>query len=70
MRPVARKHWPQIAGRLRRIYTATSVEEAEWLLEELDDDWGSKYPAMIVTWRNSWDTFTGSSDLRRVGLCQ
>ncbi len=58
MRSVARKHWPQIAGRLKRVYNATSAEEAEWLLEELDDEWGQKYPAMIATWRNSWDTFT------------
>lgn len=58
MRSVARKHWPKIAARLKLIYHAASAEEAAVLLDELDDDWGDRYPAMIATWRNSWDVFT------------
>jgi putative transposase len=57
MRSVARKHWPAIAARLKLIYHATSAEEAATQLDELDDDWGDRYPAMIATWRRSWDVF-------------
>ena len=58
MRSVARKHWPAIAARLKLIYHATSAGEAAQLLDVLDDDWGDRYPAMIATWRHSWDVFT------------
>ncbi len=58
MRSVARKHWPAVAARLKQIYHATSAEEAAVLLDELEDDWGQKYPAMIATWRRSWEVFT------------
>ena len=58
MRSVARKHWPPVAARLKAIYHAASAEEAAQLLDTLDDDWGSRYPAMIATWRRSWDLFT------------
>ena len=57
MRSVARKHWPQIATRLKAIYHATSPEEAAHLLDDLEEDWGGRYPAMIATWRRSWDVF-------------
>lgn len=57
MKSVARKYWPKIAGELKKIYHACSAEEAARLLDDLDDAWGDKYPAMIATWRNSWDVF-------------
>jgi putative transposase len=58
MRSVARRHWPAVAARLKQIYHATSAEEAALLLDDLEDDWGDRYPAMIATWRRSWDVFT------------
>jgi transposase-like protein len=58
MRSVPRKQWPTIAARLKAIYHATSAEEAALLLDDLETDWGQKYPAMIATWRRSWDVFT------------
>ena len=57
MRCVARKHWPKVAARLKQMYHATSAEEAADLLDELEDDWGDRYPALIATWRRSWDVF-------------
>jgi putative transposase len=57
MRSVARKHWPQVAARLKTIYHAASAEEAAQLLDGLEDDWGDRYPALIGTWRRSWDVF-------------
>ena len=58
MRSVARKHWPAVAARLKQIYHSTSPEEAAVLLDELDNDWGDRYPAMIATWGRSGDVFT------------
>jgi putative transposase len=58
MKSVARKHWPPVAARLKGIYHAASAAEAAELLDDLDDEWGDRYPAMIATWRNSWDVFT------------
>jgi putative transposase len=58
MRSVARRHWPAVAARLKQIYHSASAEEAAHLLDELEDDWGDRYPAMIATWRRSWDVFT------------
>ena len=58
MRSVARKHWPKIASRLKEIYHAASAEQAAQLLDGLEDDWGQQYPALIGTWRRSWDVFT------------
>jgi putative transposase len=58
MRSVARRHWPAVAARLKQIYHAASAEEAAQLLDDLEDDWGDRYPAMIATWRRSWDVFT------------
>ena len=58
MRSVARKHWPAVAARLKAIYHATSAEEAAAILDELEADWGQRYPALIATWRRSWDVFT------------
>ena len=58
MRSVARRHWPAVATRLKTIYHATSAEEAAQRLDDLEGDWGERYPAMISTWRRSWDVFT------------
>ena len=44
MRSVARRHWPAVAGRLKAIYHATSAEEAAAILDELEADWGQRYP--------------------------
>ena len=58
VRGTSSKCWPKIYAQIKRIYTAASVEEAQHELDKLDAEWGEKYPAMIQTWRNSWDEFT------------
>lgn len=40
-----RKHWPTIAARLKLVYHATSADEDAQILDELEQDWGHKYPA-------------------------
>jgi len=46
LRYAYRKYWDQLATDLRRIYTAPSVEAAWAAFEELEEKWGTPYPAI------------------------
>jgi transposase-like protein len=48
----------KIAAALRPIYTAPSVDAAGEALDEFEDQWGAKYPAIVRLWRDSWEVFT------------
>lgn len=54
----SRKYWSQITKELKTIYTAPTLEAARAAFEEFADTWEDRYPAMIATWRNSWEQFT------------
>lgn len=43
---------------MRDIYTAPTVDAAELALQRLDDNWGSRYPMSIRSWRTHWDALT------------
>ncbi|MFZ5872406.1 MAG: IS256 family transposase [Actinomycetota bacterium] len=58
LRYASRKYWDQLAGDLRRIYTAPSVEAAWAAFEELEEKWGKPYPAIPKLWRAAWEEFT------------
>ena len=58
MRYASRKYWDQLAGDLRRIYTAPSVAAAWAAFEELEEKWGKPYPAIPKLWRAAWEEFT------------
>ena len=70
LRYASRKHWSQITRAMREIYTAPTVEAAEARFEAFAADWQDTYPAMIRSWRQSWDEFTPflefPAELRRV----
>ena len=55
---------------MREIYTAPTVGAAEARFEAFAADWQDTYPAMIRSWRQSWDEFTPflefPAELRRV----
>ncbi|MFA6575846.1 MAG: IS256 family transposase [Nocardioides sp.] len=57
LRYSSKQHWQKITGQLRRIYTAPTVEAAEFEFEIFAEEWGEKYPAMIKLWRNAWAEF-------------
>lgn len=42
---------------IRPIYTAPNADAASAALDELEEKWGDKYPAMIRLWRNAWNEF-------------
>jgi putative transposase len=52
-----RKDWQHITPMLRDIYTAPTVEAAAARFADFDTRWGSRYPAMINMWRESWERF-------------
>ncbi len=47
----------KIAAGLRPIYTAPSLEAAEAALDDFDEQFGQKYPAIVRLWRDTWDVF-------------
>jgi transposase-like protein len=58
LRYTSRRDWQRIMPAIRSIYTASTVDEAESRLEELEETWGNQYPAVIRLWRDSWERFT------------
>jgi len=54
----SRKYWGQITKELKEIYTAPSEAAAGARFAEFAGQWEQKYPAMVATWRNSWEQFT------------
>jgi transposase-like protein len=60
----------KISTALRPIYQAASREAAAEALDEFEDQWGQKYPAIVKLWRDAWEEFTPFLDyppeIRRV----
>ena len=56
-RYASRKYWDELSKDLKPIYQAPNVEAATRALDELEDKWGARYPAMIRLWRNAWSEF-------------
>jgi putative transposase len=58
MRFVSYNDRKAVAAALRPIYTAPTVDAAEFeLLAFADSVWGKKYPAAVMTWQNAWERF-------------
>ncbi len=61
----SKKYWPELAKDLKLVYGAAGAKEAAAALEELDDKWGGRYPAIIRLWRNAWTEFVPFLDIDR-----
>lgn len=57
LRYASKKHWGEITKALKGIYTAPSLDAAETRFETFADKWEPIYPAMIKSWRDTWDDF-------------
>lgn len=57
IRYAQRRDWKQIAADLKPIYTAPSVEAAEFEMDVFEERWGKQYPALVGLWRRSWTEF-------------
>lgn len=55
---------------LKEVYEAPSKEQAEKGLATLEEEWGTKYPAMIKSWFNNWERlsnyFKYPKEIRRI----
>ncbi len=55
LRYASKADWAPITRGLRDIYTAPTIEAAEF--DKFADRWGVKYPALIDMWHRMWDEF-------------
>ncbi len=59
-----------IAKALKPVYTAASPEAARQALDNVEQQWGSRYPGMVDVWQRQWEEFTPFLDfpveIRRV----
>ncbi|WP_431911418.1 IS256 family transposase, partial [Amycolatopsis thermoflava] len=56
-RLTSRKHADALKRDLKAMYEAPNAAAAEAALQELDDNWSAKYPALVRLWRNAWTEF-------------
>lgn len=54
LRYMASKHQKEFIKDLKEVYKASTLENAEAALANLENKWGSKYPAAAQTWRANW----------------
>ena len=70
LRYASKKHWGPITGQLKVIYTAPSLDAAEAAFEDFAEQWEQTYPAMVKSWRDTWDDFISflgfPAELRRI----
>jgi putative transposase len=55
---VSWKRRKEVAGDLRRIYTAATAEEAELMLGEFEARWDAEYLPIGQSWRRNWSRLT------------
>jgi putative transposase len=69
-RYASRKYWDELAKDLKPVYTAPTAAAAEAALEEVEEKWGARYPAISRLWRGAWSEFVPFLDydveIRRV----
>jgi len=58
LRQVKHKEMKTLAADLKMIYTAPTEEAALAALDEVDDIWGARYPAMVRSWKMNWQEFS------------
>lgn len=51
---VSYKDKKSFAGQLKKVYGAKTITEAELALDDLELEWGDKYPAAVKLWRERW----------------
>ncbi|MFH9778755.1 IS256 family transposase [Streptomyces luteogriseus] len=65
-----RQHWDALKRELKPIYTAPSEAAARAAFDDLAENWGKRYPAIIRLWDNAWEEFIPfldyDTEIRRV----
>jgi len=69
-RLASRADWDAMARGLRPVYTAPTEQAAKERLGEVNEIWGTKYPAIVRLWENTWTEFAPflayDAEIRRV----
>jgi transposase-like protein len=55
---VASKNQKAFMADLKCVYKAATLNAAELALDDLEAKWGEKYPMVIKSWRNKWETLS------------
>ena len=67
---VASQDQKALIADVKRVYKANTLALAEHALLELDDTWGKKYPLVLKSWQDQWESlsayFTYHPDIRRI----
>ncbi len=67
---VSWKQRKEVAADLKIIYAASTIEEAEFHLEQFEDKWNASHPAIGKSWRRNWERitplFSYPPDIRKV----
>lgn len=70
LRYMASKHHKEFAADLKEIYRASTLENAERALDQLDAKWGKKCASAVNTWRANWKNlstfFVFPEEIRRM----
>ena len=53
----SKKDWDAMKRSVKPIYTAPTVEAAQAALDELTDQWGTQYGAIVRLWESAWEEF-------------
>ncbi len=67
---IAWKDRKEFNQELKLVYQASNLSEAEWAMDQFEENWKQKYPLVIKSWRNNWHYLTRffdySSHLRKI----
>ena len=55
---VSWKRRKEVAADLKTIYSASTIEEAEFHLEQFETKWNSRHAAIEKSWRRNWERIT------------
>ena len=70
MKYVGYKDRRPVAAALKRVYSSQTIEEAEMQLTDFELEFGTRFPAIVNSWRNNWERiiplFDYAPEIRRV----
>lgn len=58
MRYVNYKDRKKVASALRPVYTAANADDALAEFDRFEEEWGTRYPACVQSWRAAWENVT------------
>ena len=56
LRYVSWKEKRELSKDLKEVYRASTIEEASGAMEGFEEKWGNKYPHIIKSWRENWES--------------